>query len=532
MGAPFLSLSLVQAQTPSSPPASALRRVRSSVEDLKGQRVAVVGLGKSGRAAARLALVRGASVLAIDKNEQLVPLENDPLFAEYAGLQTNLGYCDDMLLESADRIVVSPGVPLEEYGLSNWLHSGEQVTSELDFAAEVLPQNIKVLAVTGTNGKSTVTSFAGQMLHHLGIETFVGGNLGRPLSDAAIQCLQSSSGRDIYQVAVVEVSSYQMEIPIKYFSPAVSWIWIFQLCSCEQLIIKSFFNIFFITVKVAVVLNLTPDHLERHKTMQNYAALKCCLFSQMKHGKLAVLPVANHYLNEAFSSHANKCNVAWIGDHPGIKVDIETKGAILSIPTSGSVTHLQLGSLKAMGTHNYCNAAVAAFSVLGLDVGIDSDSINSTVEILSLLPHRMQVVFMDARGVTWVDDSKATNVESTYTGLMGLKDHKAVVLLGGLAKVLRNEGSNGFEQLVELLNHHRGVITFGSSGVMIQKTLCDGGLSIPCITAVNLEEAVKCARRMARNGDTILLSPGCASFDEFRNFEHRGKVFQELALSS
>ncbi|XP_038983816.1 UDP-N-acetylmuramoylalanine--D-glutamate ligase-like isoform X2 [Phoenix dactylifera] len=402
MGASFLSLSLAQAQIPSSPPASAFRRVRSSVEDLKGQRVAVVGLGASGRAAARLALARGACVLAIDKNEELVPLENDPLFAEYADLQTNLGYCNDMLLESADRIVVSPGVPLEEYGLSNLLHSGWQVMSELDFAAEVLPQNIKVLAVTGTNGKSTVTSFAGQMLHHLGIETFVGGNLGRPLSDAAIQCLQSSSGRDICQVAVVEVSSYQMEIPIKYFSPAV-----------------------------AVVLNLTPDHLERHKTMQNYAAMKCRLFSHMKHSKLAVLPV----------------------------------------------------------------------------------------------------VFMDAHGVTWVDDSKATNVESTYTGLMGLKDHKAVILLGGLAKVLSSEGSNGFEQLVELLNHHRGVITFGSSGAMIQKTLGDGGLSIPCVRAVNLEEAVNCARSMARHGDTILLSPGCASFDEFRNFEHRGKVFQELALS-
>lgn len=115
---------------------------------------------------------------------------------------------------------------------------------------------------------------------------------------------------------------------------------------------------------------------------------------------------------------------------------------------------------------------------------------------------------------------------------MGLKEHKSVVLLGGLAKVLSNEGPNGFEQLVKLLNHHRVVITFGSSGAMIQKTLCDGGLSIPCVRAVNLKEAVNCARSMARYGDTILLSPGCASFDEFRNFEHRGKVFQELALSS
>lgn len=501
MGAPFLSFSL-QAHTRSSPPSS-LRWVRSCKRDLEGQRVAVVGLGVSGRAATRLALARGASVLAIDKNEQLVPLEHDPQFMEHAELQTILGYCDNMILADVDRVVVSPGVSLDEYGLSTLLQSGRQVISELDFAAEVLPKNIKVLAVTGTNGKSTVTTFAGQMLHHLGIKAFVGGNLGKPLSDAAMLCLKASSEKDIFQVAVVEVSSYHMEIPNNYFSPSV-----------------------------AVVLNLTPDHLERHKTMQNYAAIKCRLFSHMKHSKLAVLPVGNSFLNEAFSNYANGCNAAWIGEFPGIKLDMAAKAATLTFPTTGLVVHLQLGTLKAMGTHNYYNAAVAAFSVLGLDVGIDTDTISSTVEVLSLLPHRMQVVCKDAHGVTWVDDSKATNVESTYTGLMGLKEHKSVILLGGLAKVLNNQESNGFEQLVEPLKYHRGVVTFGSSGEMIHKTLCDGGLNIPCIKATNLEEAVNCARSMAKHGDSILLSPGCASFDEFRNFAHRGKVFQELVFST
>ncbi|KAM0942515.1 putative UDP-N-acetylmuramoyl-L-alanine--D-glutamate ligase [Dioscorea sansibarensis] len=245
-----------------SSPSSSPLRVRSFKRDLQGQRVAVVGLGNSGRAAIDLALARGASVLAIDKNEQLMPLENDPQFSGKAYLQTILGHCDATLLANADRIVVSPGVPLEEFGLSTLLQSGRHVMSELDFAAEVLPENIKVLAITGTNGKSTVTSFAGQMLHNLGIEAFVGGNLGTPLSKAAKQCLEAPTQRKPYQVAVVEVSSYQMEIPNQHFSPSV-----------------------------AVVLNFTPDHLERHKTMENYALTKCSLFSHMKDSGLAVLPL-------------------------------------------------------------------------------------------------------------------------------------------------------------------------------------------------------------------------------------------------
>ncbi|XVE61216.1 hypothetical protein DITRI_Ditri06bG0021400 [Diplodiscus trichospermus] len=262
-------------------------------QDLKGRTVAVVGLGKSGKAAARLALARGASVIGIDQNEKLSLLEEDPSFVTLAhtGLKTILGDFDWKLLNDADLVVVSPGVPLENYSLSYLLQSGKRVMSELDFAAEVLPKSVKILAVTGSNGKSTVVTFAGQMLCHCGIDTFVGGNLGKPLSEVAFQCLKLPSEERKLKVAVVEVSSYQMEIPCVYFCPSV-----------------------------AVVLNLTPDHLERHKTMQCYAATKCHLFSHMTNPKLGLLSFGNWHLDEAIRKYWNKFNLAWIGAFPGVKV--------------------------------------------------------------------------------------------------------------------------------------------------------------------------------------------------------------------
>ncbi|KAL6273043.1 hypothetical protein ACE6H2_023735 [Prunus campanulata] len=475
-------------------------------QDLRGQSVAIIGLGKSGRAAARLALARGASVLAFDQNPNYGLLEQDPIFErlgnDNGGLRTILGQFDGELLDNADRVVVSPGVPLQNYGLSSMLHLGKQVMSELDFAAEILPKSIKILAVTGTNGKSTVATFAGQMLSHFGIETFVGGNLGSPLSEAAFQCLQPHSLKPKFKVAVVEVSSYQMEIPNKCFCPSV-----------------------------AVVLNLTPDHLERHRTMRDYAVTKCRLFLHMTDAKLGLLCFGNQYLNEAIMESMNELNLSWIGATPGVKIDMEAKIASFDVPALGVNSQLQLGAMNTIGIHNYHNAAVAALSVVGLNVGLDIEDIGPSIEKLRAPPHRMQIVCKDIHGVTWVDDSKATNVEATYAGLMGLKRQKSLILLGGLAKVLDGQQSNGFEQLIEPLKYHRCVITFGSSGTLIQKTLSENGLSIPCIRAVNLKGAVSWARRMAEHGDTIVLSPGCASFDEFRNFEHRGMFFQELAFS-
>ncbi|XP_044505734.1 UDP-N-acetylmuramoylalanine--D-glutamate ligase-like [Mangifera indica] len=258
---------------------------------------------------------------------------------------------------------------------------GKQVMSVLDFAAEVISRSIKILAVTGTIGKSTVVTFVGQMLNHRGIEAFVGGNLLKPLSEAALQCFTLPSSKPRFQV-VVGVSSYQIEIPNKYFCPSVS-----------------------------VILNLTPDHLERHKTMRNYALTKCRLLSHMTNTKLGLLPLGNQHLNEAINGH--EFNLAWVGAFPGVKT-----------------------------------------------------------------------VHKDIHGVTWVDDSKATNVEAAY--------------------VLSGQDSNGFEQLVEPLNNHRRVITCGSSGPMIHKTLLDNGLSIPWIGVANLED-VAAAQRDGFSGPGLLI---------------------------
>ncbi|TYI41739.1 hypothetical protein ES332_A01G046200v1 [Gossypium tomentosum] len=494
-------------KSPPSPKITCFRTIRacSPRQDLKGRTVAVVGLGISGKAAARLALARGASVVGIDQDESLSSLEHNPSFMvlNSTGFKTVLGSFDWNLLNDADVVVVSPGVPLEKYGLSYLLQSGKKVMSELDFAAEALPKSVKILAVTGTNGKSTTVTFAGQMLNHFGIDTFVGGNLGTSLSEAAIQHVTSPAQECKLKVAVVEVSSYQMAIPCVYFRPSVS-----------------------------VVLNLTPDHLERHKTMLDYAEHKCRLFSHMTNAKLGLLSFGNQHLDEAVKKYWNKFNPAWIGAFPGLEIDTEAKIATFKVPDIGIESQLQLGSMRAMGKHNYYNAAVAALSVAGLDVSVHIEDINSTIEKLRPPPHRMQVVHKDIHGVTWVDDSKATNVEATYAGLMGLKGQKSVILLGGLAKVLVGQVSNGFEELIEPLTGHRCVITFGASGAMIHQELSGNGLDIPCIQATNLKDAVEQARKVAKHGDAIVLSPACASFDEFRNFEHRGMVFQELALSS
>ncbi|XAR69430.1 UDP-N-acetylmuramoyl-L-alanine--D-glutamate ligase [Bertholletia excelsa] len=447
----------------------------------------VIGLGKAGIAAARLALVGGASVLAIDQNEDLEPLEQNSLFEKHSSVKTILGHIISNLPRDADKVVVSPGVPLENYGLPLLSQSGKHAMSKLEFAAEVLPRCTKILAITGTNGKSTVATFSGQMLNHSDVKTFIGGNIGTPLSELSLQCIQSAGRDPIFKasmlswVAVVEISSYQLELLHKYFCPSV-----------------------------AVILNLTLHHLEKHKTMENYVLMKCWILSHMNNCKMGVLPLGNQYLNDAVWRSANDFNPAWIGAYPGVRLTNIRKCCIVQISyrlirAVGQVSELQLGAMETIGAHNYHNAAVAALSVIGLDIGIDAEKLSSAIGKLKVPPHRMQIVHRDNHGVIWVDDGKATNVKATYTGLMGHKIQKLVVLLGGLAK-------------------------FGYSGMMIQKTLSANGLSIPCMRATTLEDAVNKARTMATYGDAIVLSLGRASFDEFKNFEHRGMSFQGWLL--
>jgi UDP-N-acetylmuramoylalanine--D-glutamate ligase len=371
----------------------------------------------------------------------------------------------------ADRIVVSPGVPATQAELCAALAAGIPIVGELAFAAEVLEQ--PMVAITGTNGKSTVTSFVGQLLEHGGMAPFVGGNLGRPLSEAAL------AGRE-YGVLVVEVSSYQLEWP-GVFTPSV-----------------------------AVILNLTPDHLKRHRTMAGYAQTKARLFGGMRPDGLAILPEEDAFLREHAGCHGARH--ACLGALPGV-TRAGTR-VVVQLP-SAERCEFDLGDFSVPGEHNRDNAAVAA--LLAVAIGAPLEAVRSALPALEALPHRMQPVG-EFGGVRFVNDSKATNLDAVRVGLSGFPG-RCVVLLGGQAK------GAGFAGLAEVLAAHR-VVTFGASGDAIAEELEGAGL-VP-VRARCLADGVSAACLLAEPGQTVLLCPGCASFDEFRDFEHRGAAFARL----
>ena len=295
---------------------------------------------------------------------------------------------------------------------------------------------------------------------------FSGGNLGNPLSHAV---------DGAYDVVVAEVSSYQLE-----------WAGTFA-------------------PTVGVLLNLTPDHLARHGDMPTYLAIKRRLFQHMERG-WAIEP------RSLPPGPPLRCRRAWLGDHPGVSRD----GHQVHIQLDTSI-HLHLDGFDIPGAHNLDNAATAALAVLAL--GVEPEPVQAALPTCArwLTAWRW---WPSTRAWLFINDSKATNLDAVRTGLAGL-DRAAVVLLGGQAK------GAGFAELVPLLRPHRAVLTFGGSGPEIADELAAAGFSV--VRATNLADATRRAAALAKPGDAVLLSPGCASFDAFDDFEHRGRVFADLA---
>lgn len=427
--------------------------------ELVGKRVVVVGLGRSGRAAARLALAHGAQVIAVDGKLDAAPVE---------GASMELGPHRRETFTSADVVVVSPGVAAAQPDVAAAIAAGVDVVGELGFAWRfVHPPSV---AITGTNGKSTVTSFVGHLLQATGRSVFVGGNLGVPLSEVALG--------EPPDLAVIEVSSYQMELPGE-FDP-----------------------------RAGVILNLTPDHLARHKTMACYGEHKCRIFARMKPDDLAVLPAGDEVLNGLAEGTGGAR--AWLGGEPGVVLD----GKVARVRTPRVSADLDLSVVTVPGRHNLEHAATAA--LLALHMGASVDQVQGALGTLVALPHRMEPVG-ELDGALWINDSKGTNVASTLVGLSGM-DQPCVVLLGGEAK------GPGFTELVPALKGQRAVIAFGGSAELITSELTAAGIAVERVPWMG--DAMRRARELARPGDAVVLSPACASFDEFRNFEHRGDVFR------
>lgn len=510
----------------------------------------------SGRAAASLASARGASVIGLDANPNAAPLAADTRFASTPGatLRTILGPHPNAAFTTADVVVLSPGVLLSSPQIRELLREDSErkkpeVLSELAFASTGLPSSLPVCAVTGTNGKSTVCVFLGTFLEQCGATPFVGGNLGTPLSELALAFVtrgddaSDGTASPLPDVAVVECSSYQLEHP----------------------------GISSLRFDVACALNLTPDHLERHGNLDAYAAAKARIFTALRscsgrdHPPVAAFPVAPRYDRLRGAGGAPDDDAATrldlavraalpgdalevsLGALPGVTCDAVNKRATLRLPFGDGAGRDEIMDLSALpascvGTHNVCNAAHAAALARLVDPErCTIPALERAAGRLEPPPHRMTAVAtplgIDPANVRWIDDSKATNVEAAAVGLDGLfaDGTRAVVLLGGVAKEGVGAGGLGlgFERLASALAKHHGFVCFGASGREIARELRDAGLE-PAAICDTMEEAAETAHGIASGvaeaaGRVVVLSPACASFDEFRNYRHRGEAFAALA---
>ncbi len=425
--------------------------------ELQGQHVVVVGMARSGVAAATLALAKGATVHCVDQN---------PAAPAVPGCSLHYGsHPIGSLLLNANRVVVSPGVPARHPDIAAAIAAGVKVEGELAFAASFLP--FPLLAISGTNGKSTTTFLLGQILEQAGHRPFVGGNLGTPLSEAALD-----PGR--YSIGAIEVSSYMMELPGAFHPHA------------------------------AAILNLTPDHLERHGDMDNYGAHKCRMFAQMGPEDAQILPVGDtRLLRLADGSPGTRL---YLGAWPGLREE----GDHLELVGTPDPGPIDLSEFQLPGLHNRENLSAAI--LLAAWAGVRRSQLR--LGALRGLAHRLERIEHPG-DIHWYNDSKATNVDSTRVALEAMS-RPSIVLLGG-----RGKAGADYQSLSPLLQGHQ-VICFGEEGPKIAAALGSPPL------CGSLAEAVALAAQRAKPGSAVLLSPACASFDEFQNFEHRGEVFRKL----
>ena len=437
--------------------------------ELGGKRVVVIGAARAGRAAVRVLAARGARVRVLERDPNVRP---DPEWP--AAVELRAGDDAAASLDGIDLVIPSPGVPREHPLLQRAVSRRIPVWSEIELAARFL--RCPIVAVTGTNGKSTTTVLLGNMLAAEGRRVFVGGNLGTPLSEAV------SSGT-AWDAAVAEVSSFQLEW-VPSFRPAV-----------------------------AVLLNLTPDHQDRYANPADYGAAKLNLFAHQWGDDVAVLNRDDAWVWA--QRHGLRAQMRSFGDAPlqdGTYVD----GEDVVVPVAGRTQRYALAESPLRGAHNRENllAAITAATAFGAA----PDAIRAGMRQTSGLPHRLEFV-RERAGVRWYDDSKATNVGAVEKSIDSFPGG-IVLLLGGYDK-----GGDFAALRPRITARVAHVVCFGRAGEHIATQL---GPAAGVARVPDLASAVQSAAGLARAGQVVVLAPGCASFDEFRDYHDRGLRFRAL----
>lgn len=446
--------------------------------EVQGKKVLVIGAARSGVACARFLAARGATVALNDRK----PLEEWPeeaLALNEVGVGCLPGDVPMWLLDQVELVVLSPGVPTKIIPARYAERAGAEVIGEVELAARYLRG--RVVAITGTNGKTTTTTLIGEILKDAGFPVQVGGNIGTPLIS-----MVDASRNDGWTVA--EVSSFQLETIVD-FHP-----------------------------QVALVLNVTPNHMDRYESLTDYAAAKHRIFRNQQPGDIAILNADD----EIVSSWASglRAHTTLFSVRRELEEGLYLRGGreLVSRTVDGERVLITRDEIELRGLHNIENvlAALAA----GLACGAAPDSMRETVRRFRPVEHRLERV-AEIGGVRFYNDSKATSVDATLKALEAFKDEpgKIVVILGGRGK------QAPYAPLAPLLKEKaRRLILIGEDAPTIEEELRGVAESE---RAGDMHDAVSRAYAAAREGDTVLLAPACASFDMFKSFEHRGEVFKQ-----
>jgi UDP-N-acetylmuramoylalanine--D-glutamate ligase len=501
--------------------------------DVAGKRVLVVGLGKSGLAAARFLKKRGARVTVSDARPSTLIAELPTLLAE--GIMVESGSHGVLTFRRQDLIVVSPGVPMDVPEIAQARAMGVEIIGEMELGFQFL--QAEVIAITGSNGKTTTTTLVGEILKAAGVKTLVGGNIGRPVVDLAEESMEiggdaqgeagpsplaqddkpkelrsdeanadssaalrndkqeglrndkqdgvAQSNKDVW--AVLEVSSFQLET-IETFKP-----------------------------RIAMVLNITPDHLDRHGSFAVYAAMKARITENQAADDFLVLNAED--VKAQGVAAKTRAQIYWFSGKRRIKQGAFVHGdGIYFVAREGGEAEpvMPLSEIPLVGAHNVEN--VLAATCAARLAGVEASVIRAVVRGFKAVEHRLEFV-RELEGVRYFNDSKATNVDATVKAIEAFEGG-VWLILGGKDK------DSDYATMAALLPERvKGVITIGTAAEKIERQLA-GVVKIE--RAETMERAVPLVRSLARSGDVVLLAPACASFDQFENYGHRGRVFKEL----
>lgn len=448
--------------------------------ELAGRKALVIGAARSGIASARFLAQRGATV-ALNDRKPLGEWSPEALALKTEGIGWVEGDPPSWLLDQVDLVVISPGVPTKAIPIRYADRRGAEVIGEVELASRFLRG--RIVAITGTNGKTTTTSLVGEMLKDAGLKVQVGGNIG-----TALISMIDSSRDDGWNV--VELSSFQLETIVD-FHPTV-----------------------------AAVLNVTPNHMDRYETLMDYASAKHRIFRNQTAGDVAILNADD----EIVSTWANglRAHVVKFSVQKELEEGLFLSGSdLVSRTKDGERILMSRDEMQLRGTHNVEN--VLAAMAVGLACGASPDSLRETVQRFRPVEHRLEEV-AEVDGVRFFNDSKATSVDATMKALEAFAHDagKVVLILGGRGK------HAPYSPLTDLIKAKvRKLILIGEDASTIEAEL---GNAAPFERADDMRDAVAKSFAAGEPGDVVLLAPACASFDMFESFEHRGNVFKEVVL--